>query len=53
MKQCGMFAVEKGETGVWGGVYYTGGKKDNYKNQHKDKEVWDRIEAKLRHGEHI
>lgn len=45
-KQCTDFAEKKGEHGVWGAVYYTGGKIDKYKNQHKTPEVWQRIENK-------
>lgn len=46
-KQCTKFAQERGEHGVWGAVYYTGGKADKYKNQHKTPEVWARIRDKL------
>lgn len=47
MKQCDRFARDNGEHGVWGAVYYTGGRVDKYKNQHKTPEVWARIKEKL------
>lgn len=45
--QCTQFAQDHGETGAWAAVYYTGGKADKYKNQHKTPEVWQRIREKL------
>lgn len=46
-KQCTKFAQRNGETGVWGAVYYTAGRADRYKNQHKTPDVWARIKDKL------
>lgn len=47
MKQCTEFAQRRGETGVWGAVYYVNGRADRYKNAHKTAEVWQRIKDKL------
>ena len=47
MKQCLQMGVENGEWGVWGGIYLTSGKRDNNKNAHKTKEVWDAIAARV------
>lgn len=47
MKQC-YAAGKKGESGVWGAVYWNGaGKRDPLKNQHKTPEIDARIEERL------
>lgn len=43
-------AVERGETGLWGGVYLDKGKTDTAKNAHKTKETWDKIKESLTNG---
>jgi len=41
-------AGSKGETGVWGGIYWNGaGKPDKNRNSHKTPEVWDRIRKRM------
>lgn len=42
------FAGSKGESGVWGGVYWNGaGKPDKNKNSHKSPAVWEQIREKV------
>lgn len=48
MKQCLMDAVENKEWGVRGGIYLVSGSRDESRNSHKTKEVWDEIESRLR-----
>ena len=37
---CRQEGEDNGETGVWGGVYLTNGKKDTTRNAHKTTYVW-------------
>lgn len=39
-KVCLQEGVDKGATGVWGGVYLINGRQDESKNSHKSKETW-------------
>lgn len=50
MKICAMQALNSGEYGLWGGIYWSAGSKDNYKNAHKTPAVWKRINEVLTHG---
>lgn len=48
MKECALMG-QKGEWGVWGGVYWNGaGKQDKARNDHKTPEVWERITKRIR-----
>lgn len=48
MSQC-FFAGSKGETGLWGGVYWNGaGNPDKNKNRHKTEEDWDAVYRRVR-----
>lgn len=46
LAQCLQFAAENGETGVWGGIYFTSGKPDKNRNLHKTPEIWEEIRKK-------
>lgn len=48
MKQCLESGMDNGEWGVWGSIYLTNGKPDNNRNAHKTKDVWARIEARIK-----
>ena len=47
ISQC-FFAGAKGETGLWGGVYWNGaGSQDKNKNKHKSEEEWEEVRRKV------
>lgn len=42
-RQCLAYAVSNQEWGVWGGIYFEGGKMSKEFNSHKSKEDWFKI----------
>lgn len=48
MKQCLEAGTENNEFGVWGSIYLNNGKPDTNRNAHKTKEVWKRIEKRIK-----
>jgi hypothetical protein len=44
---CYEYGVENDQSGVWGGVYLSMGKHDRTRNEHKTKDVWKRIKARV------
>lgn len=48
MKQCLEAGIENSEFGVWGCIYLNNGKPDTNRNAHKTKEVWKRIEKRIK-----
>lgn len=46
-KLCLKEGIEKGETGLWGGVFLLNGKMDKSKNGHKTDEDWTHIRELL------
>jgi hypothetical protein len=47
LSQCLMAGTQNKEYGVWGSVYLNAGVADPNRNQHKTKEVWDRIKKRI------
>lgn len=42
---CYEYGVDNDQSGVWGGVYLSGGKHDRTRNEHKSRETWKKIKA--------
>lgn len=44
---CYDYGTENDQSGVWGGVYLSNGKHDRTRNEHKTRDTWKRIRARV------